>query len=285
MHLLDSELILNPDGSIYHLCLQPEQVAPTIITVGDQDRVSAVSKHFDRIDHMVSKREFLTHTGIYNGHPITVISTGIGTDNIDIVFNELDALLNIDLVERKVKSELQPIRFIRIGTSGALHSDIDVDSFLISTEAIGLDALLHYYELSFSKKEEIIKNAFKTHMGNINDVYCAAGSPELINKFGDEFVKGITITAPGFYGPQGRSLRLKPKDDSFFDKITTFNIHNNRITNLEMETAGIYGMARLLGHQAVSCNALLANRSNGLFSSNPKKTVDQLIEKVLGLIF
>ena len=285
MHLSDSELILNPDGSIYHLCLQPEQVAPTIITVGDQDRVSSVSKHFDRIDHVVSKREFLTHTGIFNGHPITVISTGIGTDNIDIVFNELDALLNIDLAERKIKEAFQEIRFIRIGTSGALQADIDVDSFLVSSEAIGLDALLHYYDLAYSNKELLIRDAFKAHMGNINDIYCAEGSNALIQRFGDEFLKGITITAPGFYGPQGRRLRLKTKDALFFDKITDFNIQNNRITNLEMETAGIYGMARLLGHQAVSCNALLANRSTGQFSKTPKETVDQLIEKVLGLIF
>ena len=285
MHLSDSELILNPDGSIYHLCLLPEQVAPTIITVGDQDRVSAVSKHFDRIDHIVSKREFLTHTGIYKGNAVTVISTGIGTDNIDIVFNELDALFNIDLKNRSVKDTFQELRFIRIGTSGAIQEDIEVDSLLISSEAIGLDSLMAYYNFEYSPKEALIRDSFLKHVNDISIAYCAESSKILLDKFGDDFQKGITITAPGFYGPQGRSLRLGLKNADFFNQIKSFNLQNNRITNLEMETAGIYGLARLLGHQAISCNALLANRSNGAFSAHPKKTVEILIEKVLQSIF
>ena len=285
MHLSDSELILNPDGSIYHLCLLPEQVAPTIITVGDQDRVSAVSMHFDRIDHVVSKREFLTHTGIYKGKPITVISTGIGTDNIDIVFNELDALFNIDFKNRTIKEKFQELTFIRIGTSGAIQEDIEVDSLLISSEAIGLDSLMAYYDFEYNKKETLIRDSFLNLVDDIQFAYCAQASAHLLEKFGDPFLKGITITAPGFYGPQGRSLRLPLKNASFFNQIKAFNLQNNRITNLEMETAGIYGLARLLGHQAISCNALLANRSNGVFSSNPKKTVELLIEKVLQSIF
>ncbi|MEL6988180.1 MAG: nucleoside phosphorylase [Bacteroidota bacterium] len=284
MHLSNSELILNPDGSIYHLCLQKDQVAPLIITVGDQDRVGEVSKHFDRIDSKVQKREFTTHTGELNDKRITVISTGIGTDNIDIVFNELDALFNIDFESRTINEDFQELQFIRIGTSGVLQLDIDVDTFLISEYAIGMDALIHYYQYNYSKEEQYLNDAFQIHIGRQFPSYVAKGSTGLMQKFDADFIKGITITAPGFYAPQGRALRLKTKEEDFISSMQSFNLNNRRITNLEMETSGIYGLANLLGHQAVSCNALLANRANGIFSKNPKKTVEDLITKTLETI-
>ncbi|MBT0608693.1 nucleoside phosphorylase [Aequorivita echinoideorum] len=285
--LSPSELILNPDGSIYHLNLLPEQLADTIITVGDPDRVGAVSKYFDTIEFEVQKREFKTHTGTINGKRISVISTGIGTDNIDIVFNELDALKNIDFKTRTVKNELTSLEIIRIGTSGAIQPEIEIDSFMISEKAIGFDSLLHFYgDISFC--EEAFSEAFISQSNwnpKKSKPYVVSADENLLEKFSSEkFIKGITATNVGFYGPQGRTLRLSLEDETMNEKIRNFRFRGKAITNLEMETSGIYGMAKLLGHRAISLNAILANRANGTFSKNPEKTIDSLIKSTLEII-
>ncbi|MEM1122048.1 MAG: nucleoside phosphorylase [Bacteroidota bacterium] len=298
--ILDSELILNPDGSIYHLNLHPEQVAPTVITVGDPDRVAAVSKYFDKIDHQVQKREFVTHTGWIGKKRLTVISTGIGTGNIDIVFNELDALFNVDLASKTPKKTSSQLQFIRIGTSGCLKKNIPLDTFLVSEFAVGMDNLLTYYEYLPTIAEQNLQNRLQhflktTDEETLNIPYVCASNEALVNKLGRGFQKGITLTCPGFYGPQGRQLRARIKASKFLDYFVHFNQHNFqfqqkkntfdwKITNFEMETAAIYGLANILGHQAISFNALLANRETGAFSKNPKETVDRLIVKVVELI-
>ena len=288
-----SELILNPDGSIYHLHLVAEQIASTIITVGDPDRVGAVSKYFDRVDEKVAKREFVTHTGELNGHRLSVISTGIGTDNIDIVFNELDALVNIDLKTRRIKEELTSLRFIRVGTSGALRPELGVDSWLASSGAIGLEGIMQYYEGPQDELGEAMVEDLSLLLRQSKTTfplrpYYASGSSSLLNLFGaDQRIKqGITLTAAGFYAPQGRELRLKSRfNHTTIDQIVDWQGPNGaRITNLEMETAGIYGLANALGHEAISLNALLANRANKTFSQNPGKTVDELIQFTLSTL-
>ncbi len=280
-----SELILNKDGSVYHLNLVPSQLAETIITVGDPERVADVSKHFDAIDVKVSKREFVTHTGHLNGKQISVISTGIGTDNIDIVFNELDALVNIDLEKRTVKEELTALDIIRIGTSGCLQEDIPLDSFLASTFGLGLEGLIHYYDYKTNADETILQYDFMDKMSSEIQFpirpYVAQGSKDLIEKIGQKMMRGITATCSGFYAPQGRSLRLQTRVEDMLSVFANYQYNNHRITNFEMETSGIYGMARLLGHHALSCNALIANRARGEFSTHPKETVDKLIKEVL----
>ncbi|MFC4635835.1 nucleoside phosphorylase [Dokdonia ponticola] len=290
-----SELILNPEGSIYHLHLRPEHVASTVITVGDPDRVAAVTAHFDTITHTVQCREFKTSTGTYKGKPITVISTGIGTDNIDIVLNELDALVNIDFKTRTLKKTLTSLDIIRIGTSGSIQEDIPVDSFLLSDMAIGLDALLHFYDSASIQHPEIQK-AFIEHMGwaaEKSEPYVVSCDRDLASHFlSDQVVQGFTATNVGFYGPQGRVLRLQTSDATmnqklgefrYFDKLS-IPFRESKITNLEMETAGIYGLAKLLGHRAVSMNAILANRATGTFSKEPNKTTDHLIQYTLDRI-
>lgn len=279
-----SELILNPDGSMYHLHLRPEHLATTVITVGDPDRVDTVTAYFDTITHTVQRREFKTTTGVYKNKPITVISTGIGTDNIDIVFNELDALVNIDLETRKVKDTHTSLDIIRIGTSGAIQEHIPVDSFLLSDMAIGLDALLHFYDSKHIQHPEIQK-AFVEHMDwaiQKSEPYIVSCDQELATTFySDIVIKGVTATNIGFYGPQGRVLRLPTSDSNMNKKLGEFRFRESKITNLEMETAGIYGLAKLLGHRAVSLNAILANRATGDFSNQPSKTVDNLIQYTL----
>lgn len=287
MRIPESELILNPDGSIYHLNLKPSNIAETIITVGDPDRVEDITKHFDSIECSVHKREFKTQTGIYNNKRLTVISTGIGTDNIDIVFNELDALVNIDLESRTLKPRHTALTFIRIGTSGAIQEDIPVDSFIISEKAIGFDSLLHFY-----RDTEFLDADFSEALQNHLDwntskalPYVVQGDEDLISLFSsEEFMKGITATNVGFYGPQGRSLRLALQDNQMIAKIGSFEHRGQRITNLEMETSGIYGMAKLLGHKAISLNAILANRANGIFSEAPNETIEKLITITLDRI-
>ena len=286
-----SELILNKDGSVYHLNLLPKHLAPTIITVGDPDRVDLVASYFDSIEYTVHKREFRTITGYYKGKRITVISTGIGTDNIDIVLNELDALVNIDLINRSVKKEHTSLDIIRIGTSGAIQADIPLDSFLLSKIAIGLDALLHFYD---SKHIQSIPSAeaFIKHMSWSSEKsvpYVISCNESLASFFESENVlKGCTATNIGFYAPQGRSLRLDTSDKEMNQKLESFRFptnqaddHENRITNLEMETAGIYGLSSLLGHKAISLNAILANRALTNFSTQAEKTIRSLIEFTL----
>ncbi len=279
-----SELILNPDGSIYHLNLRPENVAQDIILVGDQDRVERISRHFDKIEFSTQKREFKTHTGTLKGKRITVISTGIGPDNIDIVLNELDALVNIDFETRQTKRELTSLNIIRIGTSGSLQSDIPVDNFVASQYGLGLDNMLHSYMID-EICEKDIEEAFISHTNwdmRKGRPYVIKGSSELLNKFySDKIFKGFTGTAGGFYGAQGRILRLDIQDRELNHKMDSFIHNGTRITNLEMETSAIYGLSKLLGHQALSLNAIVANRANGTFSQNPHKAVDELIAYAL----
>ncbi|MDO1511168.1 nucleoside phosphorylase [Maribacter confluentis] len=285
MQLRPAELIINDDGSIYHLNLLPEDIATTIITVGDPDRVHQVSNYFDRIELKKGKREFVTHTGIKNGKRISVISTGIGTDNIDIVLNELDALVNIDFSTRTLKSKHTPLNIIRIGTSGAIQPNIPVDSFLISEYAIGFDGLLHFYEhknLGYTN----IEDAFITYCDwNANKArpYILKYADNLAKLFIDNRIRlGFTATNTGFYGPQYRQLRLKPSQMELMQKLSSFSYQNLQITNLEMETSGIYALAHLLGHHAVSLNCILANRETGEFSKTPSESVDELIKFCLG---
>ncbi len=280
MEIAASELIINTDGSIYHLNLLPKDLASTVITVGDPDRVSSVTKHFDTIEVTKQKREFKTVTGVYKGKRITVISTGIGTDNIDIVFNELDALVNIDFETRTIKDTHTSLDIIRIGTSGTLQNSIPIDSFLISEKAIGFDSLMHFYE-SDHVLEKTISDAFVKQTSWASDKstpYVVSYDETLGAKFkSDTIISGFTATNVGFYGPQSRVLRLAISDKSLNDKLANFTYNNQAITNLEMETAGIYGMAKLLGHKAVSLNAILANRATGEFSNDPSRLVDKLI--------
>ncbi len=280
MSIQHSELILNPDGSIYHLNLRPEHIATEIIFVGDQYRVDKVTKYFDTIEFSTQKREFKTTTGTYKGKRISVISTGIGPDNIDIVLNELDALVNINLSTRQVKEKLTQLNIIRIGTSGSLQTDIPVDSFLLSSHGLDLNGLLQSYQINDISHPEI-ENAFIKHTGwssKKSHPLIVANSKNLENKLiSNKVYKGITATAGGFYGPQGRVLRLPIQDAELNRKIDSFNYNNHRITNLEMETSAIYGLAKLLGHNAVSMNAIIANRANGTFSEDPYKVVNNLI--------
>lgn len=284
MQLGPSELILNADGSIYHLNLLPEDIASTIITVGDPDRVSDVSQYFDSIEFKKGKREFHTHTGTLNGKRLTVISTGIGTDNVDIVFNELDALVNVDFESRILKSVQSKLDIVRIGTSGAVQSNIEIDSFLLSEYAIGFDGLLHSYQ-SDKIQHKDISEAFVKHTGwspNKSAPYVVKCDESLAAILSSNRIRfGLTATNIGFYGPQGRKLRLDLADESLNSKITSFAHDSLKITNLEMETSGIYGLSKLLGHRAVSMNCILANRVTGTFSKNPQKAVDELIQYTL----
>tara|TARA_R110002012_G_scaffold293530_3_gene489276 strand:+ start:770 stop:1636 length:867 start_codon:yes stop_codon:yes gene_type:complete len=284
MPIAHSELIINPDGSIYHLNLLPEDIADTIITVGDPDRVASVSKHFDTIEVKKHKREFNTHTGTYKGKRLTVISTGIGTDNIDIVFNELDALVNINFKTREIKKEIKSLDIIRIGTSGAIQKNIPINSFLISEMAVGFDSLLHFYKSENIQHQDISKAIVEQTewFDKKSEPYVVKASERLVSKFtSPKTVKGFTATNVGFYGPQGRILRLHTQDDALNDKLALFKMDNLKITNLEMETAGIYGLSALLGHNALSLNAILANRATGEFSENPNTVVDELISYTL----
>lgn len=284
MPIKQSELILNPDGSIYHLNIRPEHIASTIIFVGDQDRVNKITQHFDSIEFTTKKREFKTSTGMYKGERLSVISTGIGPDNIDIVLNELDALVNIDLKTRKIKKSHTKLNIVRIGTSGSLQKDIPVNSILLSSHAIDLNGMLHSYQVDKISHPEI-EDAFVKHTNwSIKKSYplVISNSNTLANKItSDKVYQGITATAGGFYGPQGRVLRLGLQDANLNHKIDSFNFKGNRITNLEMETSAIYGLCKLLGHNAVSMNAIIANRANGTFSDNPNKIVTDLIEYTL----
>lgn len=279
-----SELILNPDGSIYHLNLKPEHIAEDIIFVGDQYRVEKVTALFDSIEFTTQKREFKTQTGSYKGKRITVISTGIGPDNIDIVLNELDALVNIDFATRKVKEKLTSLNIIRIGTSGSLQANIPVDSIVMSQYAIGLDNMLHSYCIDEISNTEI-ENAFIEQTSwdlKKGKPYVIASSETLAHRFYSvEIQKGFTATAGGFYGPQGRVLRLNIQDPNLNQKMDQFDFNGIQITNLEMETAAIYGLAALLGHRAISLNAIIANRADGTFSDDSYKTIDKLIAYTL----
>ncbi|MHC5202341.1 nucleoside phosphorylase [Myroides sp. LJL119] len=284
MAIKSSELILNPDGSIYHLNLKPENIAKDIIFVGDQNRVDRISAHFDSIECKIQKREFKTHTGVYKGKRISVISTGIGPDNIDIVVNEIDALFNIDFHTREIKDTLTSVNIVRIGTSGSLQSDIPVDSFVLSEYGLGLDNLMRSYVIDHIEQTQI-QQAFIDHTNwdlKKGKPYIIKNSSTLQKSLeSDQTFLGITGTAGGFYGPQGRVLRLALQDPDLNSKIDSFTFNGHRVTNFEMETAAIYGLCKLLGHQAVSLNTIIANRADGTFSMDPYAAVDKLIKYTL----
>jgi uridine phosphorylase len=282
--IAESELILNADGSIFHLHLKPENIASNIILVGDPDRIDMVSKYFDRIDFEIKNREFRTHTGTYKGVGVSVVSTGIGTDNIDIVINELDALANIDLNQRVVKKEHKTLNFIRIGTSGALQADIPVDTPVVSSTSIGFDGLLNFYADRDKLGNNDIEEAFiKFTQWNerFPKPYFADASSLLVEKIGWDMLKGITISAPGFYGPQGRVLRLDLSDSGLNNKITKFDFNGRKITNFEMESSAIAGLSKLLGHNALTICSIIANRIRKEYSNDYKIAVDKLIKTVL----
>lgn len=279
--ILESELVLNEDGSVYHLHLLPEDIADTVILVGDQDRVPEVSKYFDRIEVKKNKREFITHTGFIGTKRLTVLSTGIGTDNIDIVVNELDALVNIDLKNREEKKQKTCLKLLRIGTSGSLQNEIPVDSIIASSYGLGLDSLLNYYSIEFDKEEENLLNEINRQLGiSFVNSYLVKTQGNLINIF-PELIHGITATCCGFYGPQGRVLRAPVKIINLIDRLHKVNHNGMQITNFEMETSAIYGMAKLLGHEALSVNAVVANRVAHQFSRHPHQTIDKTIRLVL----
>jgi uridine phosphorylase len=279
----ETDLILNADGGVYHLDLLPGEIADTIITVGDQDRVEGITKYFDHIEFKKAKREFVTHTGSIGNKRITVISTGIGTDNIDIVLNELDALVNIDFNTRMIKPDLQRLNIIRIGTTGAVQADVPIDSLLVSSSAFGLDPLMHYYQQDLSSQEQSLLNAFKSVLPKnyVLSPYIASAGNALLNTLGKGMQQGITITAPGFYAPQGRQARAVSAMPQLMEIIQNFSAGDQRITNLEMETAGIYGLAASLGHQALSFNIVLANRATHTFSKQPAQIMDHYIKEIL----
>ena len=283
----NTDLITNPDGSIYHLNLLPEQLADTVIVVGDPGRVSEISAFFDTIECKAQNREFITHTGIFNGKRISVLSTGIGTDNIDIVMNELDALKNVDLATREIKKEHKTLRIIRIGTSGAIQEDLPVHSFALSTYGLGFDNLIHYYEHSAAALNKDMSDAFIRHTDwnpDLSKPYFVKGSEKLINSFPDSVHRGITVTAPGFYGPQGRVVRLPLHDPDLNQKITSFRFGNEKIINFEMETSALYGLGLLLGHEMATICLLIANRATTKYSTDHKPYIRKLVELVLETI-
>lgn len=280
----ESELILNKDGSVYHLNLLPEELAPVVINVGDPDRVAMVSAYFDQIEVKKQKREFVTHTGIYKGKRISVISTGIGTDNIDIVYNELDALVNIDLPTRTIKKDLTSLHLVRIGTSGSLQADIPVDNFVCSTFGLGLDGLLNFYKLINDAEEDQLVQAFRKHYpshGILPQSYISRASDKLVDLLSPGMFKGITASCSGFYAPQMRQLRLEPSRMDMIDKLHSFNYGEHRITNFEMETGAMYGLASLLGHHCCSVNVIVANRIAQQYSKDAEGAMHKLIQTVL----
>lgn len=281
----DAELILNADGSVYHLNLLPEDLAQTIIFVGDPDRVPAISKYFDNIEIVKGKREFVTHTGTLREKRISVISTGIGTDNIDIVFNEIDALVNIDFSTRMLKPELTKLDVIRIGTSGSIQGDIKMGTMLASEYAIGFDTLMQFYVKQYDDKEKKIRKAVKRHFEGLTfNPYVGKASKRLLKTLAAELPKGITMTAPGFYGPQGRALRSINLYPDLISKANSLKVGKRSITNLEMETAGIYALANMLGHRALSISVILASRVNETFCENPQEEMDKAIRYILDRI-
>lgn len=282
----ETDLILNEDGSVYHLNLLPKHIGDTIISVGDPNRVYSVSQYFDDVDFEMNKREFITHSGKYNGKRITVISTGIGTDNIEIFLTELDALVNIDLKTREPKTRKKKLRIIRVGTSGAIQEDIPLGAHLISEYAVGFDNLMSFYNLPMSEFEKNIGDEIATATGLHFSPYVVKGSESLCELFKPEMILGNTITAPGFYSPQGREVRIARRYPKLLENLTYY--HNKTsdfwLTNFDMETAGYYSMGKLLGHEVISLNAIIANRVKNKFSKNPNKIVEGLIKKVLDLV-
>ena len=285
--IAESELIINGRGAVYHLDLRPEELAHTVITVGDPNRVHSISKYFDVTEIKTAHREFVTHTGRIGNKRISVVSTGIGTDNMDIVFNELDALVNIDFETRAVRKNLVSLHLVRIGTAGSLQSDIPVDDFVVSTHGLGIDNLLNFYRHEQNEEDKALLHAFVTHTQLHNRFahpYISGASAALLRHFTDGFHQGITVTCPGFYGPQGRVLRLGLSNPNLIDRLNQFHFGRHRIANFEMETAGLYGLGKLLGHQCLSISAIVANRVSRQFSKNGNALVENLIRKSLEII-
>lgn len=283
--IAESELIINNRGAVYHLDLRPEELATTIITVGDPGRVAQVSKYFDYIEYRSQHREFITHTGTIGTKRLSVVSTGIGPDNIDIVLNELDALVNIDFEERKIKEKLTQLNIIRIGTSGSLQPDIPADAFVASTHGLGLDNLLNFYRTENNEEERQLLHSFTTHTQlQVTVPYIYAAGTSLLKHFVSGYHHGITVTCPGFYGPQGRVLRLGVRHPQLINSLTHFHFGQHRITNFEMETSAIYGLGRLLGHCCLSLNAIVANRVAQTFSKDSTAAVEGLIKHSLEII-
>jgi uridine phosphorylase len=283
----ESELIINARGAVYHLDLRPEEIAGTIITVGDPGRVQEISKYFDSIEVKARHREFITHTGYVGKKRLTVLSSGIGPDNIDIVMNELDALANIDLETRQIKNKLTALNIIRVGTSGSLQADIPVDSFVTSTHGLGIDNLLNFYRHEQNEQEKQLLHSFITHTqlhGQMSHPYISSAAGSLLKHFVNGFHQGITVTCPGFYGPQGRILRLGIRNPDLINRLTDFRFGQHRIVNFEMETSAIYGLGNLLGHNCLAINAIVANRIKKDFSKDGKATVEKLIIKFMEII-
>lgn len=283
----ESELIINNEGAVYHLNLRPDELSDTIITVGDPDRVAKVSAHFDTIEVIKQHREFVTHTGYIGSKRLSVVSTGIGPDNIDIVLNELDALVNVDFSSRTLKDSKKHLNIIRLGTSGALQADIDIDSYVISAHAIGLDNLMHFYDMKTLHEEQRILQEFNIHTGlehSIINPYIVEGGISLLNKFTEGFHHGITVTCPGFYAPQGRQIRMPLNFPHLIDSLSTFAFNHHRVTNFEMETSAIYGLSKIMGHNALSISTIVANRIHKTFSKDGEAAVNKMIIKSLEII-
>ncbi|MEO9020741.1 MAG: nucleoside phosphorylase [Ginsengibacter sp.] len=285
--IAESELIINPRGAVYHLNVRPDELAENIITVGDPDRVKEVSKHFDRLEVETRHREFVTHTGYVGNKRISVVSTGIGPDNIDIVMNELDALVNINFETRTINKELKQLNIIRLGTSGSLQADVPIDSFVASTHGLGIDNLMNFYIYENNEEERQLIHSFVTqtqlHNG-FGDPYISAASMHLLKYFVTGYHQGITVTCPGFYGPQGRVLRLGISNPHLIDRLTSFEFGNYRITNFEMETSAIYGLGNVLNHHCLSLSAIIANRVHKNFSKDSASLIEKLIKKSLEII-
>ncbi|OWP62374.1 phosphorylase [Hymenobacter amundsenii] len=287
MPIAESELILNKDGSVYHLNLLPDHISDTIITVGDPERVPSVSEHFDSIETKIHKREFVTHVGYYKGKRIAAISTGMGTDNIDILMNELDALVNVDFMTREVRPQAEHLnlRIVRVGTSGSLQADVPVGSLLASEHAVGLDSLMQFYPLVETGLEIEVSQGIQQALRLPYRPYCVRGSDLLREQIGFDMIMGNTLTCPGFYGPQGRVLRLDLRLPNLIEAYQQFRHQSAegefRLTNFEMETAGYYALGRMLGHEVLSLNAIVANRATGEFATNADQIVGDLIAKTL----
>ena len=282
-----SELIINDRGAIYHLNVRPEEIADTIITVGDPERVASVSKYFDRVEHKLAHREFITHTGYIGQKRISVLSTGIGPDNIDIALNEIDALANINFDTRTINDQKKSVSIIRMGTCGSLQGEVGVNELVAGTHGLGIDNVLHFYEKENNEEEEAILAAFDEHTkisAHKIQPYIATASAGLLKHFTEGYSHGITVTCPGFYGPQGRILRLPLKMPNLVDQMTSFKYGQHRIANFEMETSAIYGLCNLLGHQCLSINVIIANRVKKEYSKDMGKAVDHMIQKSLGII-
>ena len=280
----ESELIINPDGSIYHLNLKPEHLASSIITVGDPERVAAVSRHFDEIEVKISRREFVTHTGSYKGKRLSVMSTGMGTDNIEIFMNEVDALVNVDFQTRLPKEKHTSLNIVRVGTSGSMQAHIPAGALLASVYGVGLDTLMQFYSGSYSDLETKVGTVVQEALSLPFKPYCVQGSEVLLEKVGMGLIFGNTVTCPGFFAPQGRMVRVRPAIPDIIERLSRVQVHDFMLTNFEMETAGYYAMGRLLGHEVLSLNAIVANRITKEFAADPGEIVERLITHTLELI-